>query len=152
MAGASVTGGPQSVGASSEAGRDVIGLDTSVLVRLLVGLPDAQARTARRRLEEAVEAGEPVLVSDLVVAETYYALQHHYAVPRAEAQAILRRFIESGIVQLEPIASSNTLTAAGGAGLVDRLIHLRYRSLGAITLTFERRQGNLEGAVRLPRG
>jgi predicted nucleic-acid-binding protein len=152
MARASATGGQQSVGASSEAGWDVIGLDTSVLVRLLIGLPEAQARTARRRLEQAVEAGEPVLVSDLVLAEAYYALQHHYAVPRGEAQAILRRFIESGIVQLQPPASASALIGAGGAGLVDRLIHLRYRSLGAITLTFERRQGNLEGAVRLPRG
>lgn len=130
MAGASVTAGRQFVATSSEAGRNVIGRDTSVVVRLLVGLPEA-------------------LVSDLVVAETYFALQHHYAVPRAEAQAILRRFITSGVVRLEPAASANALIAAGGAGLVDRLIHLRYRSLGAITLTFERRQGNLEGAVRL---
>ncbi len=130
----------------------MIGLDTSVVVRLLVGLPEAQARTARRRLERAVEAGEPVLVSDLVVAEAYYALQHHYAVPKAEARAILRRFVESGVVRLDPSASSGALATTGGAGLVDHLVHLRYRSLGAITLTFERRQGNLEGAVRLPGG
>jgi predicted nucleic acid-binding protein len=134
------------------AGRDMIGLDTSVVVRLLVGLPEAQARAARRRLERAVEAGEPVLVSDLVVAETYYALQHHYAVPKPEARAILRRFIESGIVRLEPGVLSGAFGAAEGAGLVDRLIHLRYVSLGALTVTFERSQGHLEGAVRLPRG
>jgi predicted nucleic acid-binding protein len=127
----------------------MIGLDTSVVVRLLVGLPESQARVARRRLEGAVEEGEPVVVSDLVVAEAYHALQHHYAVPKAQARAILRRFVESGIVTLEPHAAVGALEFAGGAGLVDRLIHLRYRSLGAITLTFERRQGSLEGAVRL---
>ena len=130
----------------------MIGLDTSVVVRLLVGLPEPQARAARRRLARAVETGEPVVVSDLVIAETYYALQHHYAVPKAEAQTILRRFVGSGIVRLEPPTSSRALDMAGGAGLVDRLIHLRYRDLGAITLTFERRQGGLEGAVRLRSG
>ena len=108
----------------------MIGLDTSVVVRLLVGIPESQARAARRRLERAVEASEPVVASDLVVAETYYALQHHYAVPKAEARAILRRFVESGVVRLEPPVSSAALAVASGAGLVDRLIHLRYRSLG----------------------
>jgi predicted nucleic acid-binding protein len=127
----------------------MIGLDTSVVVRLLVGLPESQARVARRRLEEAVEAGERVVVSDLVIAETYHALQHHYAVPKAQARSVLRRFVASGIIGLEPHAAFRALEVAGGAGLVDRLIHLRYRSLGAITLTFERRQGTLEGAVRL---
>ena len=128
----------------------MIGLDTSVVVRLLVGLPESQARAARRRLERAVETAEPVIVSDLVIAETYHALQHHYRVPKTEAQTILRRFVESGIVRLEPPTSSGALDVTAGAGLVDRLIHFRYRSLGAITLTFERRQGSLEGAVRLP--
>lgn len=130
----------------------MIGLDTSVVVRLLVGLPEAQARVARRRLERAVEAGEPVVVSDLVMAESYHALQHYYEVPKMEARAILRRFVESGIVQLEPPASSGALASTDGAGLVDRLIHLRYRSLGAVTVTFERRQGSLEGAARLRGG
>jgi predicted nucleic acid-binding protein len=130
----------------------MIGLDTSVVVRLLVGLPESQARVARRRLEGAVEAGEPVVVSDLVIAEVYHALQHHYEVPKTQARAILRRFVGSGIVRLEPHEAFGALEVTAGAGLVDRLIHLRYRSLGAITLTFERRQGSLEGAVRLRGG
>jgi predicted nucleic acid-binding protein len=149
MARASATGGQRFAGASSVAGPDVLGLDTSVVVRLLVGLPAGQARAARRHLERAVHAGNPVVVADLVVAEASHALQHHYGVPRAEARAILRRFLESGVVRLEPSASAGALATAGGAGLVDRLIHLRYRSLGATTVTFERKQGNLEGAVRL---
>jgi len=126
-----------------------IGLDTSVVVRLLVGLPEALARSARRRLERATEEGEAVLVADLVIAEAYHALQYHYAVPKAEVRSLLRKFVESGVVRLEPSGSAGALDAKGGAGLVDRLIHARYRSIGAVTLTFERRQGRLEGAVRL---
>jgi predicted nucleic acid-binding protein len=130
----------------------VLGLDTSVVVRLLIGQPEPQARTARRRLERALGAGEVVLVSDLVIAEAYHALQFHYAVPEREARAALLRFVESGVVQVDPSSLPATLTAKGGAGFVDRLIHARHRSLGAATLTFDRKQGKLEGAVRLSAG
>ena len=126
-----------------------LGLDTSVVVRLLMGVPEAHTRAARRRLERATEAGETVLVSDLVLTEAYHALQHHYGVPKGEARSLLRRLVESRAIQLEPPAADAALAAVGGAGLVDRLIHLRYRSVGAVTVTFERRQGRLEGAIRL---
>ena len=125
-----------------------VGLDTSVVVRLLIGQPRAQMEAARRRIERAHAAGEAVLVSDLVAAETYHALRHHYGVPDAEARGRLRDLAESGVVQLDPpgvvVALEN-----GKADLVDRLILTRYRTLGAVTLTFDRKQGGLEGAVRL---
>ena len=126
-----------------------IGLDTSVVVRLLIGLPEAQARTARRRLEQAVEQGERVVVSDLVLAETYHALQHHYRVPKREARSILHRFATSGTVEIDPRGAVAALEPRAGAGLVDRLIHARYQNLGVATTTFERKQGALEGGVRL---
>jgi hypothetical protein len=90
-----------------------------------------------------------VLVCDLVVAEAYYALQFHYDVPKAEARKMLMRFVRSGVVTLEPREAEDVLRATSGAGLVDRLIHARHRALGAVTLTFERKLGALEGAVRL---
>jgi predicted nucleic acid-binding protein len=125
-----------------------IGLDTSVVVRLLTGEPAGAARVAARRLAAAADAGERVVVCDLVVIETYHALHHHYGVPRPEARALLRRFLVSGVAHPEPVEMVPALTATG-AGLADRVIHARYRGLGAITLTFDRRQGDLEGAVRL---
>jgi len=103
---------------------------------------------ARRRLERAVAAGESVVVSDLVVAEAYHALRHHYGVPDSEALGRLRDLAVSGVVLLDPPAALDALQEAT-KGLVDRLILARYRALGAITLTFDRRQGGLEGAVRL---
>jgi predicted nucleic acid-binding protein len=126
-----------------------IGLDTSIVVRLLIGLPESQARRARRRLERAVERGERVLVCDLVLAEAYHALRHHYGMPKAEARAALERFANSGVVQVVPPEAVSALAERAGAGVVDRLIHARYRSLGAVTTTFERKQGALEGAQRL---
>jgi len=131
------------------AGGPAIGLDTSVVVRLLVGLPEDHARTARHRLERAVERGERVIVCDLVLAEAYHALQHHYGVPKAHARTMLAAFAESGVVEPDPPDAASALHAHRGAGLVDRLVHSRYRGIGATTMTFERKQGALEGAVRL---
>lgn len=126
-----------------------LGRDTSVVVRLLVGLPEAHAEVARRRLERAVETGEVVLVTDLVIADAYHALHHHYGVPKSEARLLLRRFVESGVVRPEPAEARAALSMTGGAGVVDRLIHARHRSLAAVTLTFDRQQGRLEGSVWL---
>jgi predicted nucleic acid-binding protein len=125
-----------------------IGLDTSVVVRLLTGEPASAARAAARRLDAAADAGERVVVCDLVVVEAYHALHHHYGVPHAEAQTLLHRLLMSGVVHPEPAGMVPALTAPG-PGLADRVIHARYRGLGAVTLTFDRRQGGLEGAVRL---
>jgi len=127
----------------------MIGLDTSVVVRLLVGEPANMARVARRRLEQAVEAGERVFVSDLVIAEAYFALQHHYGIPKAQARALLLQFVDSGVVEPDPSTVSADLQPTAGAGLIDRFVHSRYRALGAYTLTFERKQAALEGAARL---
>jgi len=88
-------------------------------------------------------------VCDLVLAEAYYALQHHYDVPKAEARLILARFDTSNVIEIVPPEAMRAIEDRRGAGLVDRLIHVRYRGLGAITTTFERKQGSLEGVVRL---
>jgi len=129
-----------------------IGLDTSIVVRLLIGHPENQARAARNRIEQAVQQGERVVVCDLVLAETYFALQHHYEVPKGEASSLLARFVDSGLVEVDPPDAARVLGGPRGAGLVDRLIHVRHRELGAVTITFDRKQGTLEGAVRLPAG
>ncbi len=126
-----------------------IGLDTTVVLRLLLGEPTAQAALAHRRLEQAVAAEGSIIVSDLVVAEAYYALCHHYGMPKGEAQALLRAMLHSGVVELHPQTSLDALEPAKGAGLVDRLLVGRYRSMDASTWTFDRKLGALDGAERL---
>jgi predicted nucleic acid-binding protein len=126
-----------------------IGIDTSIVIRLLVGEPIAQARIARARLERALEERETVLVCDLVIGEAYFALHHHYGVPKEEARQLLLEFVTSGVVEADPPEAVHALAKSRGAGLVDRLVHARHRSRGAITLTFERKQAALEGAERL---
>lgn len=126
----------------------MIGLDTSIVVRLLTGEPAPQAAVARRRLEEGAIAGRPPAVSDLVVGESYFALRHHYGVPHRQAIAALRtllsdpRIVSTGAARrvLDEVVDETTTP-----GLMDRLIHGDYDRAGAMLLTFDR------DAARLPR-
>lgn len=127
----------------------VVGLDTSVVVRLLVGEPVDQVRAASERLARLHDAGTTILVTDLAVAEAYYALHHHYGVPKREARDLLRRFVESGVVALDPVTSINAFPDSAGTCFVDRLIHERHRAHAGTTLTFERGQAKLVGAEHL---
>jgi len=128
-----------------------IGLDTSVVLRLLIGEPHAQTEIARRRIERALLVRERVVVTDLVVAETFHALRHHYGVPEAVALGRLREFLGSDVIHLDPVGAGEVLGqgARGQGGVVDRLIVFRHRTLGATTVTFDRRQARLEGGVLL---
>lgn len=126
-----------------------IGLDATVLLRLLTGEPAAQAAVAHDRLERAHRDGELVIVTDLALAEAYYALTHHYGFAKAEARSLLRRLARSGAVSLSPPEALAALDAAPGAGLVDRLIHARHTRGRLTTLTFDRKMSTLDGAVRL---
>ena len=128
-----------------------VGLDTSVVLRLLIGEPAAQAETAHRLLSERTFAGnEPAHVSDLVVAESYFALRHHYAVPHAKAVAALKAFLADPRVHptgaspevLDQLSSSHV-----APGFIDRLIHGDYRRLGVGLVTFDRDAARLADAT-----
>lgn len=122
-----------------------LGLDTSVVVRLLVGEPEPQYRAARERLQRAHAEAETVLVTDVVVVECYFALRHHYDVPDREVRAKLRQLLESGVVVARPRGVAALLELGPPPGLADRLIHHRHVELGASTLTFDRAQAGMEG-------
>jgi integrase len=72
------------------------GLDTSVLLRLLIGTPPAQARKAVQFLDNLFRSGGKACVSDLVVAETYFALQFHYGIAKGDALAGLAALLSTG--------------------------------------------------------
>ncbi len=126
------------------------GLDTSIVVRLLIGEPVKQAEAARRLLDDRAAAGAPpVVVSDLVVGETYFALRHHYDVPHAEAVATLRALLNDS--RIFPTGVARQVLAMrpdeiATPGLIDLLIHGDYERAGARLLTFDRDAGRLPGA------
>ena len=67
----------------------MLGLDTNVLVRLLVADDAAQTRRARGLVERAASRDEPVLVSLPVIIETEWVLRSRYTFDKAAILASL---------------------------------------------------------------
>ena len=121
------------------------GLDPSVVVRLLVGEPVDQALTAQGAIEGAPRGS--IVVSDLVIGESYFALRHHYEVPHRKAIAALAAMVSDPRIRCMGVAGrvlAAMLDRESGAGLMDRLIHGGYEVEDMTLLTFDR------GAARLP--
>lgn len=117
------------------------GLDTSVVLRLLLGQPADQAARAVGFLDELSRGGHRAVVSDLVVAEVYFALQHHYDVSKQDALMGLRRLFAEG--EIEPIGAVAEVFAVNGLasakpGFIDRLIHAAYASAADEMVSFEK--------------
>jgi predicted nucleic-acid-binding protein len=125
-----------------------MGLDTSVILRLLTGEPESQARLALAEAQKSVREGQALLVSDLVLAEVYFGLQYHYGVPKNESLQMLGKFLrESGVKSLGAAATvlDTPNLATANPGFVDRLIHAEYRQTAAEVLTFEKAAARLPG-------
>jgi predicted nucleic-acid-binding protein len=123
------------------------GLDTSVVLRLLVGQPADQAARAVAFLDELSLGGHHAVVSDLVVAEAYFALQHHYGVSKQDALMGLRRLFADG--EIEPLGAVAEVLAVDGLasakpGFVDRLIQEAYAGAADEMVTFEKAASKLK--------
>jgi len=122
-------------------------LDTSVLLRLLVGEPESKAKKAEIALEEISQSAGRLFVSDLVLSETYFALQFHYQVPKKEAISALRQVSQSKETECSEVARSILAQSnlhSANPGFVDRLIHAQYKSTGSPMLTFEKAAKKLD--------
>ena len=121
-------------------------LDTSIVMRLLTGLPEAQAQKALSEFTSRLASGSKLFVSDLVISEAYFALQHHYKIPKPEALQLLSDFLsDSGItstgVATTIMATPNLATAK--PGFLDRLIHAQALDVAEELLTFEKASSRL---------
>ena len=127
------------------------GIDTSVLVRLLTGLPENEFERCDRELSAMVERrGVEVLVSNQVIGEAYVAVQHHYGLTRGDARAGMLRLLTCGlVVPLNGREVLQALQSSGGPGLFDRLIVEGYSRAGLETLTLDRTMASLPGVHRL---
>jgi len=125
------------------------GLDTSFVLRLLTGEPKELALQAVRRITALADNGDLCVVSDLVAAETYYALQFHYKMPKGDALSALMLFGKDGsgirfsgatgkVLQTPRLAQANP-------GFVDRLIYAGYQQAGHAMLTCENAAKKLDG-------
>lgn len=119
-----------------------VGVDTSFVIRLLTGDPAPLAESALKMLKEVHSGGGNILISDLVLAETYYALHYHYLVPKAESLARLKEFVFSD--GIECTGSAKAILALPhldkvSPGFIDRMIVDHYLAQGVDeVVTFER--------------
>lgn len=118
-----------------------VSLDTSVLLRLLVAEPRELFQLASTFFQEQLQAHVTIHVSDLVLAEAYFALQASYRFSKAEALETLSDFAQSGHATISPSAAATLATpglATAKPGFVDRLIHGASQSAGHTLVTFEK--------------
>ena len=130
------------------------GLDTSVVVRLLWGEPVDQALVAKAFVENAAAKGLRLVVSDLVIAESYFSLQHHYGVSKDDALKGILKLLESRLVEPQfdsPVLPvlKNVISGSKKLDFVDRVIYEQYRLASAPMVTFERAAGRLPGVTVL---
>jgi predicted nucleic-acid-binding protein len=129
-----------------------VGLDTSVVLRLLIGQPANQTILAIACLDDIQRRGDLAVVSDLVIAETYFALQFHYQITKADALSALSAFLASG--EIMPTGEAGVILKQPGLstakpGFVDRLIHAGYTANNGRMVTFEKSGSKLAGIMVL---
>ena len=127
-----------------------IGIDTSVLVRLVTGQPPDIYSYCVDRLYKLAEGGAQIFASNQVIGEAYIVCQHHYRASSSDARFELSRTLRSGLVApLNGQAVFEALASSGEPGVIDRLIADDYSRNALETLTLDRRMASLPGVRRL---
>jgi predicted nucleic-acid-binding protein len=130
----------------------MLGLDTNVLVRLLIEDDPAQTRRARNLVDAAVAADEMVLVSLPVLLETEWVLRSRYEMQSESILGLFRAALETQELVFEDEAAVEEALfnwQDGLSGFSDCLIVAHNRQLGCrLTATFDARAARLPGAFK----
>ena len=130
--------------------KPTIGIDTSVLVRLVTGQPPDMHAYCLERLNQLVNEGIVVIVSNQVIGEAFATIQFRYGMARSDARAGLLRALTGDLVAPQNgQAVLDALAATGRPGLFDRLIADGYAQSGLDTLTLDRSMARLSRAQLL---
>jgi len=132
----------------------MIGLDTNILVRLLVADDPAQTARVKRFVDRHCTRETPGFINCVVLAELVWVLGSVYRYSRSEiADAIEDLLIgEDRVVeQHDAVRRSLTDFRSGRADFVDAVIVRINRTLGCeVTATLDRKAAMLDGAVPVP--
>lgn len=127
-------------------------LDTSFVIRLLTRDPLPLFQSATAFLSHWKDGIPGLFVPDLVLAETYYALQHHYGFPKTDALAALLALSRHPAMSFSHHARTILMRpqlSSTKPGFVDRLIHGASEDNGAILVTFEKSARKLPNTLVL---
>jgi predicted nucleic-acid-binding protein len=127
----------------------MIGIDTNVLVRVLVADDPRQAAIARNFIREHCSAEEPGFVSNIVLAELAWTLDRAYGFSREQIAGAIEQILETVQLQVESttdIAMALNSYRGGQADFADCLLGQVNASAGCVeTVTFDRRAARLPG-------
>jgi predicted nucleic-acid-binding protein len=125
----------------------MIGIDTNVLLRLLVRDDDAQVRAAERFIATHCSPDDPGFVSLVVVVETAWALRRLYLYDRSQIAAALSSLLDVAELEIESAAEVRSAVAdfaTSAAGFVDCLVARTNAAAGCThTVTFDRKAAKL---------
>jgi predicted nucleic-acid-binding protein len=127
----------------------MIGIDTNLLLRLIVGDDPKQAVAARDFLRDNCSADEPGYVCNIVLVEMVWTLARAYGFTRDQIADAIEQVLETAQLDIE---SSNDVAAAvkdyrsGTADFADCLL-VRVNSAAGCThtATFDRKPAKLAG-------
>jgi predicted nucleic acid-binding protein len=127
------------------------GLDTNVVLRLLMNDVPEQTNLARAFLDRLEATGQRATISDLVVTEAYYGLRHHLKVPTEAALFMLSQILSDPAITGEsaPSVLRDLTRAAAPPGFIDQLLLAHHRDHHTTLLTFDRTLGALPGTELL---
>jgi predicted nucleic-acid-binding protein len=129
----------------------MLGIDTNVVMRLLVLDDLEQTRRARRLIDKALSRDEAVLVSILVLIESEWVLRSRYGFKPDEILGMFRTLLEARELSFEdePAVEEALFRWTDSAcGLADCLIIAHNRQLGCrATATFDSKAARLPGTL-----
>jgi predicted nucleic-acid-binding protein len=127
----------------------MIGIDSNLLLRLIVGDDPKQAVVARDFLRDKCKADTPGYVCHIVLVEVVWTLAKAYGFSRDRIAAAIEQVLETAQLDIE---SSNDVAAAvkdyrsGPADFADCLLVRVNSAAGcAHTVTFDRKAAKLKG-------
>ena len=127
----------------------MIGLDTNVLIRILVVDDAGQAELARQYLGQNCTASDPGFVNLVVVCELIWTLDRFYGLGRQEIANAVAFLLEQENIIVEErlhVASALQQLLKKGADPADLLIAEINRANGCeATATFDRKAAKLDG-------
>lgn len=124
------------------------GLDTNVLLRLVVADDPEQTRAAEMAVRKAADAGAPLLINLIVLCEAAWVLRRSFGYSKEAIADCIETLSDSAALTLqEPtLVAQATQWLRNGGDFADAIVAGLNRNLGAeTTLTFDRSALRLDG-------
>lgn len=132
----------------------MLGLDTNVLVRLLIRDDAAQLKRAEKLVRRECTASVPGWVSVIVLCELVWVLETAYGYKRPDIQSVVEHLLKTPIFRVEGeviVSKALNAWASSNCDLADMLIAARNSQEGCTTTyTFDRKAAKQPGFTAVP--